>query len=177
MATPRPPRSDSGWPVRADGSTTAIWRGSWPSFPACWPSRTRQPGAVVIQWRTQMASCYDLATETLNKIGRYGANRITADRATARAGLSGSPIAIAAARSLGIVLRHEERQQIADRVTLEAAGRLEATGLTQPAHSGMVRIRARSVGPCDSAAICRAHSASVSGRWNVNTRLLRASGS
>jgi hypothetical protein len=85
---------------------------------------------------TQLASCYDLATETLNKIGRYGASRITADRATASAGLSGSPIAMAAAaRSLGIVLRHEGRQEIADRVTLEAAGRLEATGLTQPAQS------------------------------------------
>src|ERR1022692_2128455 len=46
---------------------------------------------------TQMAGCYDPATETLNKIGRYGASRITADRATACAGLSGSPIAMAAA--------------------------------------------------------------------------------
>src|SRR5260370_34681752 len=56
----------------------------------------------------QVAACYDLATETLNKIGRYQASRITADRATARASRSGSSIAIAAAaRSLGIVLRHD----------------------------------------------------------------------
>jgi transcriptional regulator with XRE-family HTH domain len=81
-----------------------------------------------------VAACYDLATDTLNKIGRTAASRITADRATAYAGLSGSPIAMAAAaRSLGIVLRHEERRPIADRVTLHAANRLEATGLTTPA--------------------------------------------
>lgn len=52
------------------------------------------------------------------------------------AALSGSPIATAAAaRCLGIVLRHEGRQQIADRVTLEATTRLEATGLVTLAQS------------------------------------------
>lgn len=84
----------------------------------------------------RVAACYDLAAETLNKIGRYGASRITADRSTVYAALSGSPIAMAAAaRSLGIVLRHEGRQQIADRVTLDAATRWEATGLVTPAQS------------------------------------------
>src|SRR6266851_187803 len=93
--------------------------------------RRGDPGAYM-----RLAACYDLAAETLNKIGRYEASRITADRATTCAALSGSPIAMAAAaRSLGIVLRHEGRQEIAGRVTLEAAGRLEATGLTQPAQS------------------------------------------
>jgi len=84
----------------------------------------------------RVAACYDLAAETLNKIGRYGASRITADRSTVYATLSGSPIAMAAAaRSLDIVLRHEGRQQIADRVTLDAATRLAATGLVTPAQS------------------------------------------
>jgi hypothetical protein len=68
----------------------------------------------------RLAACYDLATETLNKIGRYS-SRITADRATTYAALSGSPIAMAtSARALGIVLRHEGRQHIADKITLEA---------------------------------------------------------
>ncbi|WP_440099727.1 helix-turn-helix domain-containing protein [Streptosporangium sp. H16] len=84
----------------------------------------------------QAAACYDLATETLDKIGRYEASRITADRASVFAGLSGSPISMAAsARSLGIVLRHEGRQKIADQLTLRATHRLEATGLGTPAHT------------------------------------------
>jgi NAD(P)-dependent dehydrogenase (short-subunit alcohol dehydrogenase family) len=82
----------------------------------------------------RVGACYDLATETLNKIGSYGSSRVTADRATTYAALSGSPIAMsAAARSLGIVLRHEGRHAIADQVTLQAASRLETTGLTTPA--------------------------------------------
>ncbi|MGH3568556.1 MAG: helix-turn-helix domain-containing protein [Pseudonocardia sp.] len=82
----------------------------------------------------RLAACYDLATEALSKIGRYGSSRITADRATTNAAMSGSPIAMAAsARALGIVLRHEDRQRIADQITFTAAGRLEATGLVTPA--------------------------------------------
>ncbi|GAA4196642.1 hypothetical protein GCM10022252_44300 [Streptosporangium oxazolinicum] len=84
----------------------------------------------------RLAACYDLATEALNKIGRSTASRITADRATAYARMSGSPIAMAAAaRSLGIVLRHEGRHRVADRVTLQAAATVEATGLTTPAQA------------------------------------------
>ncbi|MGH3811526.1 MAG: helix-turn-helix domain-containing protein, partial [Pseudonocardiaceae bacterium] len=84
----------------------------------------------------RLAACYDLATEALSKIGRYSSSRITADRATTCAAMSGSPIAMAAsARALGIVLRHEGRQRIADQITLTAAGRLEATGLVTPAQS------------------------------------------
>jgi transcriptional regulator with XRE-family HTH domain len=83
-----------------------------------------------------VAALYDLATEALNKIGRYGASRITADRATTYAAMSGSPIAMAAsARALGIVLRHEGRHRIADQVTLTATDRLEVTGLITPAQS------------------------------------------
>jgi hypothetical protein len=77
----------------------------------------------------RLAACYDLATEVLSKIGRYSSSRITADRATTCAAMSGS------ARTLGIVLRHEGRQRIADQITLKAAGRLEATGLVTPAQS------------------------------------------
>ncbi len=83
-----------------------------------------------------VASCYDVATETLNKIGRGQASRITADRSTGWAARSGSPVAMAAsARALGIVLRHEGRPEIAERVTLQAAGRLESTGLRTPAQA------------------------------------------
>lgn len=39
----------------------------------------------------RLAACYDLATEGLSKIGRYGASRITADRSTTYSRLSGSP--------------------------------------------------------------------------------------
>ncbi|MFC7643550.1 hypothetical protein ACFQX6_24225 [Streptosporangium lutulentum] len=82
----------------------------------------------------RLTLCYSLATEALNKLG-LPASRITADRATAYATLSGSPIATAAAaRSLSIVLRHEWHA-IANRVTMDAASRLEATGLATPAQA------------------------------------------
>jgi hypothetical protein len=91
--------------------------------------RDRDPAA----WE-RLAACYDLATGTLNKVGSYGSSRVTADRATTYAALSGSPIAMAAAaRSLGIVLRHEDRHRIADHVTLQAASRLESAGLVTSA--------------------------------------------
>lgn len=84
----------------------------------------------------RLAACYDLATEALSKIGRHGASRITADRSTTYARLSGSPLAAAAsARAFSIVLRHEGRAETARRVTLHAASRLEATGLTTPAQA------------------------------------------
>jgi transcriptional regulator with XRE-family HTH domain len=87
------------------------------------------PGAWAI-----LASCYDLATGTLDKVGSYASSRVTADRATTYAALSGSPVAMAAAsRSLGFVLRHEGRHRIADHVTLQAASRLESAGLATPA--------------------------------------------
>lgn len=80
---------------------------------------------------TRIAACYDLATETLAKIGRYEASRLTADRSTVYADLSGSPLARAAsARTLSIVLRHTGHHDLAGRVTLDAANGVEATGLT-----------------------------------------------
>jgi hypothetical protein len=39
----------------------------------------------------RLAACYDLATETLSKLGRYDASRITADRSTTYARISGAP--------------------------------------------------------------------------------------
>lgn len=84
----------------------------------------------------RLAACYDLATETLSKVGRYGASRITADRSNTYSRLSGDPLAAAAsARAFSIVLRHEERAATAQRVTLHAAGQVEATGLTTPAQA------------------------------------------
>lgn len=82
------------------------------------------------------AACYDLATEALNKIGHIAASRITADRSTICARMSGSPIAMAAsARCLSIVLRHEGREQVADRITIQAAVALERKGLVNPAEA------------------------------------------
>jgi transcriptional regulator with XRE-family HTH domain len=93
--------------------------------------QTRQPADFA-----RSAACYDLATEALNKIGHLAAGRITADRSTICARLSGSPIAIAAsARCLSIVLRHDGRARTADRITLDAAVTLERTGLASPAET------------------------------------------
>ena len=79
----------------------------------------------------QLAACYDLATEALSKTGYESASRITADRATAYAGLSGSPAAMAySARSLAIVLRHQGRERLAEQITANAAAELEQAGLT-----------------------------------------------
>ncbi|MEU1151558.1 helix-turn-helix transcriptional regulator [Streptomyces sp. NPDC005918] len=84
----------------------------------------------------RLAACYDLATETLSKVGRYGASRITADRSTTYSRLSGSPLASAAsARAFSIVLRHEGRAETAQRVTLHAASQVEATGLMTAAQA------------------------------------------
>lgn len=81
----------------------------------------------------RIAACYDLATEALAKIGRLEASRLTADRSTVYADLSGSPLArAAAARTMSIVLRHTGQHATAQRITLEAASKVEATGLGTP---------------------------------------------
>ncbi|MEU9480741.1 helix-turn-helix transcriptional regulator [Streptomyces sp. NPDC048191] len=78
----------------------------------------------------RLSACYTLATQVLVKIGRYDRARITADRATTYASLSGSPLATAAAaRELAIVLRHQEQAPAAQRLILNAAADVEATGL------------------------------------------------
>lgn len=84
----------------------------------------------------RLAACYDLATETLSKVGRYDASRITADRSNTYARISGDPLAGAAsARAFSIVLRHAGRAATAQRVTLHAAAQVETTGLTTPAQT------------------------------------------
>ncbi|MDF3303176.1 helix-turn-helix domain-containing protein [Streptomyces tropicalis] len=84
----------------------------------------------------RLAACYDLATETLSKVGRYDASRITADRSNTYARLSGDPLAGAAsARAFSIVLRHGGRAATAQRVTLHAAAQVETTGLVTPAQA------------------------------------------
>ncbi|MEU8134959.1 helix-turn-helix domain-containing protein [Streptodolium elevatio] len=84
----------------------------------------------------RLAACYDLTTEVLTKIGRHPASRSAADRATVYADLSGSPLAAAsAARQLAILLRHQGEKAAAQRLTLQAASRIEATGLTRPAEA------------------------------------------
>ncbi|WND40756.1 helix-turn-helix domain-containing protein (plasmid) [Streptomyces sp. BB1-1-1] len=84
----------------------------------------------------RLAACYDLATETLSKVGRYDASRITADRSNTYARISGDPLAGAAsARAFSIVLRHAGRAATAQRVTLHAAAQVETTGLTTPAQA------------------------------------------
>jgi transcriptional regulator with XRE-family HTH domain len=77
-----------------------------------------------------VAACYELATHTLDKIGHHQASRLTADRAMTYARRADSPLAVAlSSRALGVVLRHEGRPLIAQRVNLAAIGGVEATGL------------------------------------------------
>jgi hypothetical protein len=59
---------------------------------------------------SRVAACYELATHTLDKIGRHQASRLTADHAMTYARRSDSPLAVAlSSRALGVVLRHEGR--------------------------------------------------------------------
>ncbi|MFE6163289.1 helix-turn-helix domain-containing protein [Streptomyces sp. NPDC056486] len=84
----------------------------------------------------RLSACYSLASQVLVKIGRYERARLTADRATVYADLSGSPLAAAAAaRELSIVLRHQNQADTAQRLILDAASQVEATGLTTQAQA------------------------------------------
>lgn len=84
----------------------------------------------------RLSACYSLATQVLVKTGRYDRARLTADRATVYADLSASPlVAAAAARELSIVLRHQDQSAAAQRLIMDAAMKVEATGLTTPAQA------------------------------------------
>jgi transcriptional regulator with XRE-family HTH domain len=84
----------------------------------------------------RLSACYSLTAQVLVKIGRYDQARLTADRASLYADLSGSPLAsAAAARELSIVLRHQDQAHTAQRLILNAASRIEATGLKTPAQA------------------------------------------
>lgn len=78
-----------------------------------------------------LAACYDIVTEGLHKAGGDASARITADRAVTYARLSGDLAAQAmAARSSAVILRHEDRPQLAADVTRAAAERLAGAGFT-----------------------------------------------
>ena len=73
---------------------------------------------------------YSLAAAVLSKLGSYENARLTADRARTWAEVSGSLLAAAAAaRELAIVLRHQDRNEEAQRLVSSAASGVEATGL------------------------------------------------
>lgn len=140
---PEPPRPGSstglaGQLARArrmfDGGDLAALIGGLPDLLAAahqHAARSGDPAAYA-----QVAGCYDLAAEVLSKVGAIPQSRLTADRAMLYAGLSEDPVAMAAAaRSLSLVLRHEGRHDLAEQVTLQAANRLDRTGLTTPAQA------------------------------------------
>ncbi|MHC0429273.1 helix-turn-helix domain-containing protein [Streptomyces sp. O3] len=84
----------------------------------------------------RLSACYSLAAQVLVKIGRYDRARLTADRATIYADLSGSPlVSAAAARELSIVLRHQDQSEAAQRLIMNASNKVEATGLATDAQA------------------------------------------
>ncbi|WNI26948.1 helix-turn-helix domain-containing protein [Streptomyces sp. ITFR-16] len=84
----------------------------------------------------RLSAVYSLASQVLVKVGRYDQARLTADRAALYAELSDAPlVAAAAARELGIVLRHQGRPDAARVRMAEAVSRVEATGLKTEAQA------------------------------------------
>ncbi|MGW0552127.1 helix-turn-helix domain-containing protein [Streptomyces altiplanensis] len=84
----------------------------------------------------RLSACYSLTSQVLTKIGNYDQSRLSADRATIYAELSGSPlVAAAAARELSIVLRHQDQPAAAQRHILDAVSRVEGTGLKTAAQA------------------------------------------
>ncbi|MFF8789194.1 helix-turn-helix domain-containing protein [Streptomyces sp. NPDC015125] len=80
--------------------------------------------------QARLSTVYSLAAAVLSKLGSYQQARLTADRARTWAEVSGSPLAsAAAARELAIVLRHQDRNEEAQRLMATAASAVEATGL------------------------------------------------
>ncbi|WP_326797996.1 helix-turn-helix domain-containing protein [Streptomyces sp. NBC_01808] len=85
--------------------------------------------------QARLSACYTLATHTLSKIGAYGQARLSGDRAATYAELSGFPLAqAAAARCLGIVLRHQDHSHAAQLLTRRAVEQLERSGLRDRPH-------------------------------------------
>ncbi|MER8066731.1 helix-turn-helix transcriptional regulator [Streptomyces sp. NPDC094034] len=80
--------------------------------------------------QARLSTVYSLAAAVLSKLGSYEQARLTADRARTWAEVSRSPLAsAAAARELAIVLRHQDRNEEAQRLMSAAASHVEATGL------------------------------------------------
>ncbi|MEV0830928.1 MULTISPECIES: helix-turn-helix transcriptional regulator [Streptosporangiaceae] len=85
-----------------------------------------------------LAGCHNLATDTLNKVGRKNTARITADRGVLYAQRSGDPVAVAAsARAMGMMLRTGGRHAAATQVVGRAADTLEVMGLRTAPQLGM----------------------------------------
>ena len=84
------------------------------------------------------SAMHDVATDTLNKVGRKQSARLTADRSVMLSARSEDPVAMAAsARALGMMLRTTGRYRPAAQVVDRAASHLESTGLRTPSHAGM----------------------------------------
>ncbi|MFI6510159.1 helix-turn-helix domain-containing protein [Streptosporangium sp. NPDC050855] len=85
-----------------------------------------------------LAGCYNLATDTLNKVGRKETARITADRGVLYAQRSMDPVAMAAsARAMGMMLRTSGRHAAATKVVERAADTLDVMGLRTASQMGM----------------------------------------
>ena len=77
-----------------------------------------------------LAAGYNIATDTLNKVGNRSSARITADRAMLYADRSDDPVAKAAsARALGMMLRKQGRPDLATSVMTKGVDGLAVTGL------------------------------------------------
>ncbi|WP_042804674.1 helix-turn-helix transcriptional regulator [Streptomyces sp. C] len=84
----------------------------------------------------RLSTAYTLASTLLNKLGHYGPSRLTADRASTYAQVSGSPLAAAAAaRELAAVLRHQGQEAAAQRHITAAVSGIETTGLATDAQA------------------------------------------
>ncbi|MEU4576074.1 hypothetical protein [Nonomuraea sp. NPDC023979] len=88
-------------------------------------------------WALVSAS-YNLATDTLNKIGNKPSARLTADRAMLYAERSDDSVAKAAsARALGMMLRTQRRPDLATAIMTKGVDQLAATGLRTTAQAAM----------------------------------------
>ena len=80
--------------------------------------------------QARLSAAYAITTGVLNKVGRYDLARTAGDRAMVYADVSGSEIAAAAAaRELSIVLRHQDQEADARRVSDLALEQLADSGL------------------------------------------------
>jgi hypothetical protein len=85
-----------------------------------------------------LSGCYNLATDTLNKVGRKETGLRTADRGVMYAQRSGDPVAMAAsARAMGMMLRTGGRHAAATKVVERAADTLDVMGLRTARQMGM----------------------------------------
>lgn|GEM_PF-1552813 len=97
--------------------------------------KTAETTGTPATWAILSAS-YNLATDTLNKIGSKAPARLTADRATLYAERSeDAAVKGASARALGMMLRTEGRPDLAAAVMNKGIDELTATGLRKTAEA------------------------------------------